>query len=101
MVSGTSEYSSGFPKVLSELSSCLLAMLTLLPSVYCFVSLATKSFSEMIGMKRKPLASQAFIPVAHNPEGGVAVLESSAEPLGQLLSEAPWTTISKACLTGA
>lgn len=76
-------------------------MLTLLPSVYCFVSLATKSFSEMIGMKRKPLASQAFIPVAHNPEGGVAVLESSAEPLGQLLSEAPWTTISKAWLTGA
>lgn len=32
-------------------------------------------------MEREPLASQAFIPVAHNREGGAAVPESGATPL--------------------
>lgn len=47
-----------------------------------------------MGMEIKPLASEAFIPVAHNPESGVAVLGSSANPLDQSLGQG--TMISNA-----
>lgn len=67
--------------MLSELFLHLLALLT--PASFCilvFASLATKS-SFFTGMERELLASQAFIPVAQDPEGGVAVPKSGANPL--------------------